>query len=88
MKLRYNFIINEIAGQFVAVPVGDSMTEFNGMIKLNDTAAFIFKQLMEEISIDELVSKTAKEYCCDVADAEKNVKEIIAGLQKQNLLTE
>lgn len=88
MKLKYNFLINEIAGNFVAVPVGDAMTEFNGMIKLNDTAAFIFEKLQNDISLDELVEVTATKYGCPSEEARENVVAIIEGLKAKNLLVD
>ena len=35
MKLKYKFIVREVAGQSVALAVGDDNKYFNGMIKLN-----------------------------------------------------
>ena len=37
MKLKYDFVINDVAGETVAVSVGDTVGRFNGYIKLNDT---------------------------------------------------
>ena len=45
MKLKYQFVINNVAGETVAVSVGDTSGRFNGYIKLNETGAFIFKKL-------------------------------------------
>ena len=35
MKLKYNFVINEVAGSTVAVAVGDDAAKFKGFIKMN-----------------------------------------------------
>ena len=39
MKLKYNFITNEVADKIVAVAVGGDLEKFNGFIKMNDTGA-------------------------------------------------
>lgn len=88
MKLKYNFLINKIADDLVAVPIGDGAIEFNSIIKLNDTAAFIFEQLNTEIQSEELISRVAKKYDCDVEEAEANVQNILSGLKSANLLVE
>ena len=45
MKLKYNFVTNEVADKIVAVAVGDDLSKFNGFIKMNGTGAFIFNML-------------------------------------------
>ena len=35
MKLKYNFVINEVAGSTVAVAVGDDAAKFKGFIKMS-----------------------------------------------------
>ena len=39
MKLKYNFVTNEVADKIVAVAVGGDLEKFNGFIKMNDTGA-------------------------------------------------
>jgi len=62
MKLKYQFVINEIADQKVAVAVGDGLEQFNGFLKMNDTGASIFDKLTEDISEEALIEAMAKEY--------------------------
>ncbi len=85
MKLKYNFIINQVAGQYVAVPAGMA-GDFNGMIKLNDTGAFIFGLLKEDITLEAVIEKTAKEYNCDIEEAKKSVENIIGQCKQAGLL--
>ncbi len=85
MKLKYDFVVNQVAGQFVAVPSG-AVGEFNGMIKLNDTGAFIFGLLGEETTAEEVIAKVAAEYSCDEATAAENVNAIIEQCKSADLL--
>lgn len=62
MKLKYNFVTNEVADNIVAVAVGDDMGKFNGFIKMNETGAQIFNFLKEEITMEALISEMAKLY--------------------------
>ncbi len=62
MKLKYEFIVNEIADQKVAVAVGEGLEKFNGFLKMNDTGASIFEKLKNDISEADLISAMAKEY--------------------------
>ena len=62
MKLKYNFVTNQVADNIVAVAVGDDMGKFNGFIKMNETGAQIFNLLKEEITMKALISEMAKLY--------------------------
>lgn len=49
MKLKEGFVLQPIGADVtVLVPVGDASDCFHGVIRLNDTAAFIVEQLKKE----------------------------------------
>lgn len=62
MKLKYNFVINEVAGSTVAVAVGDDAAKFKGFIKMNSTGAEIFRMLKNQISKESLVENLGEIY--------------------------
>lgn len=62
MKLKDGVIISEINGEFVAVPSGAASRRFNGMIRMNQTAAIIAKALQEGKTEDEVVAALCAEY--------------------------
>ena len=45
MKLSENFVLKNIAGATVVMPVGDAVGKINGMIKLNPSAKIIWESL-------------------------------------------
>lgn len=62
MKLKSGIIISELNGEFVAVPSGAASKEFNGMVRMNQTAAFIAKMLQKGAEEDEVVAALCQEY--------------------------
>ena len=56
MKLKYNFVMNDVAGKKVAVAVGDDLIRFNGFIKMNDTGAFIFNMLKNDVTQEDITA--------------------------------
>ena len=81
MKLKYEFVINNVAGEIVAVSVGNNDGQFNGYIKLNETGAFIFKMLQKETTREDtkkLIANLERDY-----PALKN--KIINALKKDNI---
>lgn len=81
MKLKFEFVINEIADQKVAVAVGEGVEEFNGFLKMNDAGASILEKLKNDISEEELISAMAKEYPNETIDSVTEcVNEIVGKL--------
>ncbi len=77
MKLKYKFVTNEVAGKTVAVAVGEDLESFGGFIKLNETGAFIFNLLREEISKEEIVTAILGEYDVSEEQAVKSTEEFL-----------
>lgn len=69
MKLRYDFTVMDMGGEFAAVPVGEDAAKFHGMLKLNEASAFILEQLKEETTPDK-VHRLLKEKYPDSTDDE------------------
>lgn len=88
MKLKYKFSINQLGDHFVAVPLGDSIVGFNGILKLNESAAFIVERLNSDITYDQLVENVVERFTCEISDAKENVDSIISSLKEASLLTE
>ena len=87
MKLKYNFVVNQVAENTVAVAVGDDVTKFNGFIKMNDTGAEIFNLLKKDISMEELVSEMIKLYPEDDADKIRaSVEDFVGKLKASEVL--
>ncbi len=87
MKLKYSFVTNEVAGNIVAVAVGDDAVKFNGFIRMNTTGAEIFKLLENEITADAVVEEMSKCYPDESTDTLKDcVEKFIAQLNDAGVL--
>ena len=53
MKIKDGFILKEMAGSWVVVPVGENMVNFQMMMTLNESGAFLWNQLAEEKTEEE-----------------------------------
>ena len=62
MKLNENYILKNIAGTAVVVPVGDAVNDIKGMITLNGPAEIIWKGLQDGKNIDSIVMEIKTEY--------------------------
>ena len=63
MKINSSFLLKNIAGNNVVVPVGDAGKKLNGMITLkNDSSVYLWKCFEEETTEEEVVDKVIKEF--------------------------
>lgn len=85
MKLREGLLLREVGGQQVVIPTGDSL-DMNMMITLNETGAFLWKLLENEVNDAVLTAALLTEYDVDEATAQKAVTAFVAKLKEHGLL--
>lgn len=88
MKIKNGFVIREVGGEYVVVPVGERSKQFHGMINMNATGAFLWKFFSEEHSISEGVDALCKEYDVDRERAETDVSRFAEILERNGFSEE
>lgn len=86
MKINKEFILREIAGDYVIVPVGETAVQFNGMISVNETGALLWRCLQEETDLEHMVQALTDEYDVSVDMARNDAEEFIAMLRQHSIL--
>ena len=87
MRLKHQYVVMDMGGEYVAVPVGDNADEFHGMIKLNETSADILNQILEETTPEKVHAYLKQKYP-DSTDQEigENLAEFLNRLYAEGLL--
>ena len=83
MKIKDGFILREVAGSYL---VGAAVKQFNGMINLNDTGAFLWKLLENGADEDGMVKALLAEYEVEEEVARADVKAFVQKLTEAGLL--
>ena len=73
MRTNEYYILREIAGDNLLVPVGEATQRLNGMVQLTETAAFIWNHINEAKDLEELVKMITDEYEVDEETARNDV---------------
>lgn len=85
MKIKDGFVLREVAGDTVVLPSGD--LEINAMITLNESAAFLWKQMQEETTVEDLVKAVVENYPeVDAQTAKLAVEGFVAQLKENDFL--
>ena len=84
MLINKDFTIQKVGNSYLAVPVGETSKHFHGMIRLNETGAFLWKMMAEKDCTEtELVDALLAEYEVAREIAERDVHNVVE-LLKQN----
>ncbi len=86
MKVEKEFVLREIAGDYIIIPTGKTVLKFNGLITVNEVGASLWKMLQEEATMDELVQGILEEYDVDEATAREDIQEFLDTLDKGGVL--
>ena len=77
MKVSKEFVLREIAGDYIIIPTGKTVLEFNGLITVNEVGVSLWKMLQEEATFEELVKGVLDEYDVEEAVARKDIQEFL-----------
>ena len=86
MKIKDGFILRVVAGTNLVVAVGERSKEYNRMIKLNDTGAFLWKLMERECTLPQLVDGLTMEYKVTREVAEYDVDAFVTALKGAGVL--
>lgn len=81
MKLKQGFITQDYHGEQLMVQVGGGLDAFHGLVRSNETAAFIVDCLKEEITETELVDALTEAYEVERSRAAAGVSRILEKLR-------
>ena len=88
MKIRTGLMMRNVAGSYVVVAAGKEAIDFNGMITLNETGAFLWNKLVEGCTEEELVSSLLEEYDVSFEQAKVSVENFVKEVKENNLVEE
>lgn len=87
MKIKSGFMLRNVIDSWVVVPLGERVVDFNGLITLNETGAYLWEQLKEETEKENLIKALLSEYDVDEKTASEDVEKFIAALEQGGLLS-
>lgn len=62
MKLNESFVLRQVSGTWVVLPLGEESVDFNGMLTLNESGAMLWNVLAQGGGREELLAALMAEY--------------------------
>ncbi len=87
MRINQDFTIQKVGGSYVAVPVGEASLHFHGMVRLNETGAFLWNCMAErDCTEEDLTNAILETYDIDRETAAADVHRVVETLRENNIL--
>lgn len=84
MKLKDGLVLNKVADEYVVVSHNPDI--FNGILKINDSGAFIFELLQKGKENNDIVQSMTEVYYVTREKAEDDLKEFIQKLDDVGMI--
>lgn len=86
MNIKQQFVMREVAGEILLVPVGKTSLNLNGMITLNEVGAEIWKLLPTAKDKSEIVAAIAAQYDAPQETIAADVEAFLAQLRDLHIV--
>lgn len=86
VKIKENFVLRNIADEYIVMPTGGSIADFDGAVVLNEVSAFIFEKLCNSVTKEDLVMALLNEYDVDFETAQKDVEALISKFDEMGII--
>lgn len=86
MKRCEEYVLKELMGGYVLVPVGDKAMDFNGVISLNESAKVLWEAAEGDFEIQDLADVLIREYEIDIETATKGAEVFVARMKEEGCI--
>lgn len=87
MRISTEFMLREIAGDYVVVPTGQAVFQFMGLMTLNEVGACLWGQLQQaSCTVEQLTQQVCQTYDVEVETARADVEEFLQALESRGIL--
>ena len=86
MRITKEFVLREIAGDYIIIPTGKTVFDFNGLITLNEVGVSLWKMLQNEVTFDDLLQGILDEYDVEPAVAREDIQEFLDQLVNRGIM--
>lgn len=86
MKVKDGFVLRNVVDEYIVMPTGDNIAKFDGAVVLNEVSAFVFEQMKNPVSREDLLEAVLNEFEVDEATAKADLDALIGKLTEMGLI--
>lgn len=88
MRIKDGFIKKQILDDMVVVATGEAGKDFEGLVRLNETASFIWDEVSQGRSLDQITKDMVDRYEVDEDQARQDASGVIEEMKKNGFFAE
>ena len=88
MRVRKDFILREVADEYIVIPVGEAALSIRGLISLSESGHLLYQKLQQETDEAELTALLQAEYEVSQQQALADVREFLDQMRAVGMLEE
>jgi len=85
MPINNNFMLKKIGDEYMIIPTSNTNVNFSKIFNINETGAFIFNNLKNNKSKEEIINLMKSEYNAPIDTLSKDYDEFILELKKRGI---
>jgi hypothetical protein len=88
MKVSEQFILREIAGEYILIPIGEKAISVKGLIALSESGVILYRKLKDGCTREALVAALTAEYEVSELEAAQDIDAFLNQMRLLNMLVE
>lgn len=88
MKIKKDYVLRQVADIYLVLPLGQATIDFNGMVKLNESGAFLWRQMEAGTTREVLADLLTAEYDVSREKALTDIDAFVATLKSVGCIEE
>ena len=86
MKIKENYVLRQVAGDWIVLPLAEATLNFKGMLTLNESGCMLWRLLEKGSTREELAEALTKEYKVEMREALADIDEFIEKLKQADCI--
>ena len=88
MKINGSFVLREVAGEWLAIPIGETALRFGGMIVLNPVSRVVWETLQQDVTEKDIVDAIVQRFDTTADEAQVDVRGFLEQMKDESLIKE
>ncbi len=86
MKAKDGFVLRNVVDEYMIMPTGANIGEFDGAVVLNEVSAFLWEKLQSSVTREELLNALLEEYDVPKDIAERDLDALLKRFDEYGLI--
>lgn len=86
IRARQGFILRNLVGEYMLMPVDDNISKFHGAVLMNELSAFVWEKIQTPVSHEELLQAILDHYEVDEQRARDDLDKLLLNMKQLNMI--